>query len=177
MRPLQPAILVLVAAGFWLLLPGSTPDPKAAAARTPSAAAAPYVIKSASDIADLNKTLQGATKAANLIANQPVPYTVALAHEEDSALGAAEVHDAKDHIIYIVEGKTTFHIGGKLQGAHEESPGEWRGPALRDHKVVEAKKGDLIIIPRGTPHFRSSKGSKMSMISIQVFSENQGPKK
>lgn len=146
-----------------------------AAARAPSTPALPYVIKAAAGLAEIDKTLQGATKSANFVADAPVPYTVALAHEEDSALGAAEVHDAKDHIIYILEGKTTFHLGGSLDGAHEVSPGEWRGPALRDHKVVEAKKGDLVIIPRGTPHFRTSKGSKMSMLTIQVFSANQAP--
>jgi quercetin dioxygenase-like cupin family protein len=145
------------------------------AAGGPSAPAAPWVARTAKELTDLDHAYQGANKTADFVAGAPVPYTAGLMHEEDKALGAAEVHDAKDHIIYIVEGKTTFHIGGTLEGAHEESAGEWRGPRVSGHKVVEAKKGDLVIIPRGTPHFRTTKGSKVSMLMVQVFSANQGP--
>ena len=50
-------------------------------------------------------------------------------------------------------------------------PGEWRGPRIIGGQTVEAKKGDLIMVPRGTPHQRSTVGHDYTIILIKVFAE------
>jgi mannose-6-phosphate isomerase-like protein (cupin superfamily) len=62
-------------------------------------------------------------------------------------------------------------MGGKLDAPKEVQPGEWRGPRIIGGKAVEVAKGDLIVVPRGTPHQRSTAGKDFSMILIKVFAE------
>ena len=38
-------------------------------------------------------------------------------------------------------------------------PGEWLAPASEGAKSLTLKKGDMLVIPRGTPHKRSTEGS------------------
>lgn len=69
-----------------------------------------------------------------------------------------EWHDYRDHVIYVLEGSTTFEIGGTPRGTHKLSPGQWLAPVCLDARKVTLKKGDTLIIPRGTVHRRTSTG-------------------
>ena len=62
-------------------------------------------------------------------------------------------------------------MGGTLEAPREVEPGEWRGPHIVGGRQYEVKKGDLIIVPRGTPHQRSTIGQDFSMILIKVYQE------
>jgi len=61
-------------------------------------------------------------------------------------------------------------LGGTLENPREISSGEWRSAKIIDGKTFTIKKGDLIGVPRGTPHQRvNTKGKTFSLILIKIF--------
>jgi quercetin dioxygenase-like cupin family protein len=64
-------------------------------------------------------------------------------------------------------------LGGSLVEPNEISTGEWRAKSSTGGQKVSIKKGDLIVVPRGTPHQRTVIGKGFSMILIKVFAEVQ----
>jgi mannose-6-phosphate isomerase-like protein (cupin superfamily) len=96
---------------------------------------------------------------------------VAVQHERNKPAAEAEVHDASDDVYYVLEGTATLTLGGRLDAPVEREPGEWRGPRISGGKTFDIKKGDLVVVPRGTPHMRSTAGKEFSMILIKVWAE------
>ena len=69
-------------------------------------------------------------------------------------------------------------LGGTLENPKESAPGEWKSDKIIDGKTFTIKKGDLIVVPRGTPHQRvNTKGKEFSLILIKIFRDPQPPKK
>ena len=69
------------------------------------------------------------------------------------AAGQAEVHAKDTDIIYMLDGATTFVTGGIVVDGAPTAPDEIRGSAIRDGETRRLAKGDVIIVPRGTPHW------------------------
>ena len=67
--------------------------------------------------------------------------------------GEAEIHNADIDIFYILEGKATFVTGGEIVEGKETAHNEIRGPNIKGGENHTLSKGDLIIIPKGTPHW------------------------
>ena len=137
--------------------------------RAPSKPARPFVVRNAQSLADLERKLQTENKAEDLIGGAGMQLRVAVQHEKDKTGAAAEVHDASDDVYYVLEGSATLTLGGKLDAPREAEPGEWRSPRIVGGQTFEIKKGDLVVVPRGTPHQRSDAGKDFSMILIKVF--------
>ena len=76
-------------------------------------------------------------------------------------------------IYYVLEGEATLMLGGSLVEPNETAPGEWRAKSATGGTKVAIKKGDLIVVPRGTPHQRTVTGKGFSMILIKVFETKQ----
>jgi mannose-6-phosphate isomerase-like protein (cupin superfamily) len=137
--------------------------------RAPSTATRPFVVLPAQSLGDLERTLRPENKAAELIGGEGMQLRVAIQHEKDHAAPSGELHDASDDVYYVLEGSATLTLGGKLDAAAREvEPGEWRGKIVGGQNV-EIKKGDLIIVPRGTPHERNTVGKDFSMILIKIY--------
>jgi mannose-6-phosphate isomerase-like protein (cupin superfamily) len=163
-------VLASSALGFWCLV--SSPLAQAAPARQPPAPAAPYVLKTAASLAEIEKSLggEGAHGADIVKPGGPIAVEVVWKHEKENDQKELEVHEGRDHVFYVTDGKATFKLGGELDGAHEISPGEWRAPKSKNSQTVELKKGDLVFIPHGTPHWRSTKGSSnFTMLQISFW--------
>ena len=140
-----------------------------AAQRKPSTATRPVVVMTGQSVADLERRLHPDNKAEEIYGGAGVELRVAVQHEKDKAAASAEVHDASDDIYYVLEGTATLTLGGTLDSPKEVDPGEWRGPKIIDGKEVKVAKGDLIVVPRGTPHMRSTVGQDFSMILIKIY--------
>jgi quercetin dioxygenase-like cupin family protein len=69
------------------------------------------------------------------------------------AAGQAEVHLRDADIIYVLEGATTFVTGGSVVDAKTTAPEEIRGTAIEHGESHRLGKGDVIIVPSGTPHW------------------------
>ena len=140
--------------------------------RQPSAPIRSYIVKTKQSIADLEKSLGNENKVTDLIGGEGMQLRVAVQHDEKRDSSEAEVHDASDDVFYVLEGSAELTLGGTLESPREDAPGEWKGAKIIDGKTFTIKKGDLIIVPRGTPHQRvNSKGKEFSLILIKIFAE------
>ena len=52
-----------------------------------------------------------------------------------------------------------YELGGTPQGGHNTKPGEWLAPASEGATKMTLHKGDWLLIPRGTPHKRTTETS------------------
>jgi glc operon protein GlcG len=78
-------------------------------------------------------------------------YMVHASHRD--AAGMAEVHIDDTDVIYVLEGMATFVTGGNVEGGQTTAPREIRGPAIRGGETRRIAKGDVLIVPNGTPHW------------------------
>ncbi|HTC76617.1 MAG TPA: cupin domain-containing protein [Edaphobacter sp.] len=124
-----------------------------------SAAPQPFQVFTAEKLADAMKALQAKPGNDNLYEPKALPLTIVLTTEEKKSAKEFEYHEGRDHIFLILDGATTYELGGTPQGAHKTKPGEWLAPASEGATSLTLKKGDMLVIPRGTPHKRSTEGS------------------
>ena len=69
------------------------------------------------------------------------------------ASGQVEVHEHETDVFYVVEGSATFVTGGDVTEPEVVAPGEIRGSAIRGGETRRLKRGDVIVVPRGVPHW------------------------
>jgi mannose-6-phosphate isomerase-like protein (cupin superfamily) len=65
----------------------------------------------------------------------------------------AEVHHRDADVIYVLEGSATFVTGGEVIGGRTTAPDELRGTEIRGGETRTIRKGDVVIVPKGTPHW------------------------
>lgn len=160
---MKTVFLVIIIGAFSVVSYGQT-------MREPSEPTRPYVVKTNQEVADIEKALQGANKVEELIGGAGMQTRVAIQHDEKKDSADAELHDASDDVYYVLEGSAELTLGGKLENPREASPGEWKSAKIIDGKTFTITKGDLIVVPRGTPHQRiNTKGKKFSLILIKIY--------
>jgi len=147
----------------------------ASAQRKPSEATRPVVVMPAQSLSDLKEKLKPGNKTEELIDSAGMELRVAVQHENNKTGAAAELHDASDDVYYVLEGSATLVLGGKLDAPKEVEPGEWRSPKIIDGKTFEITKGDLVVVPRGTPHQRSTANKDFTMILIKIYEDPLKP--
>lgn len=146
--------------------------------REPSTATRPFTVKNKQSVADLEHSLRGENKVEDLIGGEGMQFRVAIQHDEKKDTALAELHDASDDVYYVLEGSAQLTLGGKLDSPKEQTPGEWRSEKIIGGTSFTIKKGDLIIVPRGTPHHRiNTKGKTFSLILIKIFKDPLPAKK
>jgi len=143
--------------------------------RQPAKPIKPYVVTPAQSVTDIQKQLQSANKAQDIMGGPGLELRVAIQHEKNSSSPTAEVHDASDDVYYVLEGSANLTLGGTLESPKEIEQGEWRGPKIIGGEKVEITKGDLVVVPRGTPHHRSTLNKDFTMILIKVFEDPRPP--
>lgn len=143
--------------------------------RKPSAPTKTFLVKTKQQVSDIAANLerQAGNKTEDFVAASGVQMRVAIFHDEKRENDLIEVHDSSDDIYYVLDGTATLLLGGSLIDANEISSGEWRAKASKGGQNVTIKKGDLIVVPRGTPHQRTVTGKGFSMILIKVFERPQ----
>lgn len=140
--------------------------------RQPSAPIRPFVVKKKQSLSDLEKSLRGENKVEDLTGGAGTQLRVAVQHDHKRETAEAESHDDSDDVYYVLEGAAMLTLGGRLENPREASPGEWRATRIAGGQTFELKKGDLIVVPRGTPHHRvNAKGKEFSLILIKIFAE------
>ncbi len=73
--------------------------------------------------------------------------------------GMAEVHTRDTDIIYVLDGSASFVTGGSVVGEATIAPDEIRGSSIANGATRLIAKGDVVIVPNGTPHwFENVKG-------------------
>jgi uncharacterized protein GlcG (DUF336 family)/mannose-6-phosphate isomerase-like protein (cupin superfamily) len=74
------------------------------------------------------------------------------ASRRDSA-GMVEVHARDTDIIYVLDGAATVVTGGKVVDGRETAADEIRGKSIDNGERRQLAKGDVMIVPNGTPHW------------------------
>ena len=69
------------------------------------------------------------------------------------AAGQVEVHVKDTDIIYVLEGTTTFVTGGTMVGGKPTAQDEIRGSSVEGGETRTLTTGDVVIVPKGTPHW------------------------
>lgn len=67
--------------------------------------------------------------------------------------GKAEVHMKDADILYVLEGTATLVTGGSALNLQETAVDEMRGDSIQGGQTRQLAKGDVVIIPAGTPHW------------------------
>jgi mannose-6-phosphate isomerase-like protein (cupin superfamily) len=127
--------------------------------RAGSAGPQPFQVFTAEKLADAMKALQTKPGNDNLYEPKALPLTIVLTTEEKKSAKEFEYHEGRDHIFLILDGTTKYELGGTPKDAHKTKPGEWLAPASEGATSLTLKKGDMLVIPRGTPHKRSTEAS------------------
>jgi quercetin dioxygenase-like cupin family protein len=115
---------------------------------------APFQLFTAETLADDAKALKAKPGNNNLFTGNNL--LVVLTVEPAKAQKEFEWHEGRDHVVHIVDGTTVYEVGGKPQGGHSAKAHEWNAPASEGATKYTLKKGDMLIIPRGTPHKRTT---------------------
>lgn len=101
-------------------------------------------------------TYMDATKVAEALAKTGLitsnsEFMVAGAHRDKP--GQVEVHEKTTDILFVVEGEAVYVTGGKMIDGKQTRPGEWLGASIEGGVEHHLKKGDVIVVPAGTPHW------------------------
>ena len=93
-------------------------------------------------------------------------YMVHASHREGP--GMAEVHELDTDIIYVLDGSATFVTGGTVEGGKATAPNEIRGASIRNGDVRRISKGDVLIVPAGTPHWFKDVSGPLNYYVVKV---------
>lgn len=83
--------------------------------------------------------------------------------------GQVEVHDKEMDVIYVVDGTATFVSGGKIVGAKSSRPDQWLGTDITGGTTQKLVKGDVIVVPAGTPHWFKEVPGPISYYVVKVI--------
>ena len=83
--------------------------------------------------------------------NQGESYMVHASRREKP--GMAEIHTQDADIVYVLDGTATLVTGGTAVDAKVTEPDELRGSSINGGEAHPLKKGDVIIVPAGVPHW------------------------
>jgi quercetin dioxygenase-like cupin family protein len=140
----------------------------AAAVGAQAATPEPFQVFTSGKLTDAMKTLQAKPGNDNLFASKALPFTIVMTTEEKKSGKEFEYHEGRDHIFQILEGTTLYELGGTPKDARNTKPGEWLAPTSEGATSLTLHKGDMLVIPRGTPHKRSTEASvTFTLISIE----------
>jgi mannose-6-phosphate isomerase-like protein (cupin superfamily) len=123
-----------------------------------------FQLFTAEKFADLIKSFHADLGEHYLYRPETLPLTIAISTQGAKPTGEFEYHETRDHIFLILEGATKFELGGAPKNPRITRPGEWSAPASDGATTLEVKKGDMLIVPRGTPHRQSTEQSVTWML-------------
>jgi glc operon protein GlcG len=93
-------------------------------------------------------------------------YMVHASHREGP--GMAEVHELDADIIYVLAGSATFVTGGTVENGKVTAANEIRGSAISGGEVRRIAKGDVLIVPNGTPHWFKDISGPLNYYVVKV---------
>jgi mannose-6-phosphate isomerase-like protein (cupin superfamily) len=126
----------------------------AAGQNAATAAPSGFQLFTAERIQDDMKALEAKPGADNLFGSKE--FTVVLTTETAKSAKEFEWHENRDHVLLILDGITLYEVGGTPKNGRNIRPGEWLAPEAEGATSLVLKKGDVLVIPRGTLHKRGT---------------------
>ena len=93
-------------------------------------------------------------------------YTVMMA--ERTKTGEAEVHAVDTDIIRILAGTAVFVTGGTVVEPKATAPNETRGPSIQGGDERRLAPGDVLMIPKGVPHWFKAVDGRIQYFVVKV---------
>ena len=81
--------------------------------------------------------------------------------------GQVEVHEKETDIFYVMDGEATFVTGGTMIGGKVSRPNQWLGTDIKGGESHHLTKGDVIVIPAGTPHWFKQVPSSIKYFTVK----------
>jgi glc operon protein GlcG len=120
-----------------------------------ASAAATEFVKHRHEAATAVTIVPGATVAAGFAKDATLlrgqGFRVEASHR--TGPGEAEVHLQDTDIFYVLKGSADLVVGGKVSEPHQLSEGEIRGVGIEGGEPRSVASGDVVVIPRGVPHW------------------------
>lgn len=83
--------------------------------------------------------------------------------------GQVEVHDKETDIFYVVDGEAVFVTGGTMVDGKSSGNGQWLGAKIDGGETHHLAKGDVIVIPAGTPHWFKEVPQSVNYYMVKVL--------
>jgi len=93
--------------------------------------------------------------------------TVSGSHRDKA--GQVEVHEKETDVIYVVDGEATFVTGGTMVGGKVTKPGQLLGSDIQGGQTQHLTKGDVVVVPAGTPHWFKEVPHQVSYYVVKVL--------
>ena len=147
----------------FLLLAAAAPAAQTPAPQ-PAAPAAPPKPLTSVLFFDHTKTAEAFAKATHLY--DAPDFIVQGGHRE--VPGQVELHDKETDVIYIIDGAATFVAGGTMIDGAVSRPGQWLGKDIKGGEEHRLVKGDMILVPAGTPHWFKSVSPQVTYYVVKI---------
>lgn len=82
--------------------------------------------------------------------------------------GIVEIHAHDTDTFYIVDGEAEFITGGTVVDRKDGPNGESTGKEITGGETHHLTKGDVMVIPRGTPHWFKDVKGQISYYVVKV---------
>ena len=82
--------------------------------------------------------------------------------------GIVEVHERDTDIIYMLDGSATLVTGGSVVEGKIIEPEEIRGKHIDGGEARRLAKGDVIVVPHGTPHWFKEVSGPINYYVVKV---------
>jgi glc operon protein GlcG len=115
---------------------------------------------------DSNQVATSFSQGAVLFDGTNRNYMVHTSRREKA--GLAEVHTLDTDIIYVLDGTATFVTGGTAVDPKTVAPDEIRGTRIDGGHTRQLVKGNVIIVPSGTPHWFKDVSGTFLYYTIKV---------
>jgi len=86
-----------------------------------------------------------------------------------TAAGQVEVHDKETDTFYVLDGEASFVTGGVMIGGRVSRPNQQLGSDIQGGETRRLSKGDVIVIPAGTPHWFKEVQRPVSYYVVKVI--------
>ena len=83
--------------------------------------------------------------------------------------GVVEIHTKETDIIYVIDGSATFVTGGKSDAKVEKDPTQPRGTKIDGGETHQLTKGDVVVVPAGTPHWFKEVPKSVAYYVVKVL--------
>ncbi len=80
-----------------------------------------------------------------------VPYSIATSRRDKP--GVVEIHVRNNDLMFVQEGSATLVTGGTVVAPYSTGQDEIRGEIIVGGEIHELSKGDVVVVPAGTPHW------------------------
>jgi len=84
--------------------------------------------------------------------------------------GNIEIHEKETDIFYIMDGSATLIAGGTAVEPKATRPGQMTAKDIANGNAYNLKKGDIVVIPAGTPHWFKQVNGFINYLTVKSVS-------